>query len=211
MKIVLLGPSGAGKGSISELVKRDFEIPHISSGSLFREHVANRTALGIEVEDYVNSGHFVPDDLTFQMIMERIEQSDCISGFLLDGFPRTLRQAELLADFVNMDYVFDLRISDDIVAKRLSGRFMCSACNAIHNKMTSDLTACRVCGGAEFYQREDDTEAVIRLRLKQYHDNIKGILDFYSSHGILHTIDIQLEDRPKEIFARICDIIRTQQ
>lgn len=208
MKIVLLGPSGAGKGSIAEKLTGSFPIVHISSGQLFRQHVAKKTRIGIKAGKYINKGLFAPDKLTVEMIKERIKQPDCKSGFILDGFPRTINQAELFDKISPIDFAIQLDISDEVVTERLGGRYMCSKCHAIHNIKIDEMKACKKCGQSGddiFYQRDDDKTEYIVLRLSQYHENIADILNFYKNRGKLLTVHIDSTDNLDIVYKKVID------
>ena len=196
MKIVLIGPSGAGKGSLAEFIVRDYGIVHISTGQIFRENIANKTALGIEAEKFIDEGLFVPDEITVKMLLERLGAEDCKKGFILDGFPRTINQAKLLDENFDVDLVVEIDASDETVMSRLGGRYMCRECDAIHNSRNDDLRKCKGCGAeGKFYQRDDDREEKILKRLQQYHDQSGPVLDYYRGKGAKRALFIRLESR----------------
>ena len=200
MKLILIGPSGSGKGSLAEFLVRDFKIPHISTGAIFRDNIARKTPLGIRVAELVNNGIFVPDEITMEMLFERLRKSDCKKGFILDGVPRTVNQAEILAKEVDVDLVIELDASDEVVINRLAGRYMCSACNVIHNIRYEDVTKCKSCGGAQLYQRDDDKEESIKIRLEQYHEQSGPILEFYRKQGKLFTVHTKADHKPPQVY-----------
>jgi adenylate kinase len=201
MKLILIAPSGGGKGSLADLIVQDYGIPNISTGDIFRKNMREKTPLGIEAEGYVNSGKWVPDELTIKMILERIGEGDCKNGYILDGFPRTLKQAEALAAKVDMDCVVELDITDELVIGRLAGRWMCKSCSYIWNSRFEGFKsdACGKCDG-EIYQRDDDKEEFIARRLAQYREANKGILDFYRKKGILYSVEIKPEYMPADTY-----------
>ncbi|EHM09760.1 adenylate kinase family protein [Thermanaerovibrio velox DSM 12556] len=195
MRVILLGPPGAGKGTQAAAVKERFQIPHISTGDMLREHVKEGTELGRKAKEYMDGGKLVPDDLIIAMMEDRLSKEDCAGGFLLDGFPRTLPQAEALDRLlskmgIKLDGVVLLDVSDDVVVERLSGRRVCRSCGAIyhvsfHPSSRGDL--CEACGG-ELYQRDDDREEVIRRRLKVYHEQTAPLESYYEGKGLLRRV-----------------------
>jgi len=202
MKLILIGPSGAGKGSLAEYLVRDYGIPHISTGQMFRDNITNKTPLGMEAEKYINEGLFVPDEITAGMLFDRISQPDCQKGFILDGYPRSLNQAMLLSRKVGIDRVIEITASNETVLARLGGRYMCKKCGQIHNTLIDeDITKCRDCGD-ELYQREDDREEKILKRLEQYYAQADPILEFYRSQGILITVKSEIDDRPVDLYGK---------
>jgi adenylate kinase len=207
MKIVLIGPSGAGKGSLAEFIVRDNKIPHISTGQFFRDNIAEKTPLGLEAEKYVNNGILVPDEITVKMLLVRLEKKDCGNGFVLDGFPRTLKQAELLAKKIDIDYAVEINASDETVIERLGGRYMCQKCGTIHNVRFDNVKECKSCGHTEFYQREDDREEKILKRLEQYHAQSAPLLAFYRGQGKLITVNSNIQDRPENLYAKFLDLL----
>jgi len=201
MKLILIAPSGGGKGSLADLIVKDYNIPNISTGDIFRKNINERTPLGIKAEKFVKSGAWVPDDLTIDLILDRLQYGDCKNGFILDGFPRTLNQAKALAGKVSIDAVVELDITDELVIERLAGRWMCRACQYIWNTRFEGFRedACGKCAG-EIYQRDDDKEEVIARRLAQYREANKDILNFYRKKGILFSVEIQPEYMPTDTY-----------
>lgn len=202
MKIILLGPSGSGKGTLARFICKDFGIPHISTGDLFRENIAKKTPLGILVEENITGGLWISDDITMRMLMERLGSEDARCGFILDGVPRTMTQAWLLDSNVKVDLVIELNVADDIVMDRLTGRFVCTRCNKNHNTKLGAVDKCRSCGGS-LYQREDDTEEAIRFRLKQFRASLRDIKKFYKEKGTLFSVDVAEDDLPAEVYGRV--------
>jgi adenylate kinase len=196
MKIILLGPPGAGKGTQAAAIRGKFGIPHISTGDIFRENVRAGTPLGIEARKYMDAGQLVPDGLVVSMVADRLGKPDCVSGFLLDGFPRTLPQAEafdvyLTEKNMQLDGVVLLDVDDETVVCRLSGRRVCRSCGEIYHvsfKPSKKGSQCELCGG-ELYQRDDDTEQVIRNRLAVYHLQTAPLISFYREKTLLRSVD----------------------
>jgi len=201
MKLILIAPSGGGKGSLADLIVRDYTIPNISTGDIFRKNIREGTPLGLKAEAFVNSGKWVPDELTIDLILDRVQYGDCRNGFILDGFPRTLNQAKALAEKVEIDSVIELDITDELVISRLAGRWMCKNCQYIWNTRFEGFVegSCGKCGG-EIYQRDDDKEEFIAKRLKQYREANKDILDFYKKKGLLFTVQIGPEYMPTDTY-----------
>ncbi|AZQ72134.1 MULTISPECIES: adenylate kinase [Streptomyces] len=196
MRIVLVGPPGAGKGTQAAYLAKNLAIPHISTGDLFRANISQGTPLGQKAQEYMRSGQLVPDEVTIGMAKDRMEQEDAAEGFLLDGFPRNLAQAEALdtilkADGLGLDAVLDLEVPEDEVVKRIAGRRMCRKDSShifhvIYNPPAAE-GVCDVCGG-ELYQREDDSEDTVRKRLEVYHSETEPIIDYYKAQGLVVTI-----------------------
>jgi len=192
--IILLGAPGSGKGTQATELAKSYSLPHISTGDLFRDNIKNGTPLGQKAKSFIDKGQLVPDSLVFDMLFDRLGKPDCQKGYILDGFPRNVSQAETLKgklqDKVRLS-IFNLKISDDEVIKRLTSRLTCKKCGHIFNTInTPPKTAgvCDVCGG-ELYQRPDDTEAVIRERLKVYHEQTQPVEDYYRGQKMLTDID----------------------
>ncbi|MCL2755662.1 MAG: nucleoside monophosphate kinase [Firmicutes bacterium] len=199
MKLILLGPSGAGKGTLVDYIMDDFPTTHISTGMIFRKNIKERTPLGIAAEEYSKAGLWVPDDITVKMIFDRLKENDVKNGFILDGYPRTFNQANLLNDYVKIDLVIELDIEDEIVIERLSGRWICTKCEKNHNVKLGQIEQCRKCG-ADLYQREDDKEAIIRNRLASYHAEADAMSGFYVQRGNLVKIKITKDMMPIDVY-----------
>ncbi len=216
MNIVLMGPPGAGKGTQAEYIVNTVQIPHISTGDAFRLAMKEGTELGVKAKEYVDKGLLVPDDITIGIVRERLQQEDCKGGFLLDGFPRTLSQAEALDEIVadlgrKMDHVINISVNRELLLKRLTGRRICKACGATYH-ITFNPPArdgvCDKCGG-ELYQRSDDTEEKVGTRLDEYTNKTAPLLDFYSRKGVLRQIDG--EKSIEEVSADIQALLRGQR
>jgi adenylate kinase len=195
MRLVLLGPPGAGKGTQAKHIAGHYGIPNISTGDIFRSNVAEMTELGDLAKSYMDEGELVPDDVTIAMVRERLGRDDTEPGFLLDGFPRTVPQAEAMNDIldeydVGLDAVLKLQVDDDEVVRRLSGRRVCRSCgHAYHiesNRPTHD-GVCDICGG-ELYQRDDDQPETIRRRLDVYHAQTRPLVEYYEARDLLRWV-----------------------
>ena len=190
MRIIIFGPQGSGKGTQAELIARRRGFPYISTGDIFRYHLKNKTELGMQVEKYVNAGQLVADDLTNQIVRDRIEQPDCAVGFVLDGYPRTAEQVDYLERIAAIDLAFVIEISDQEAIARLSQRLACKCGLSYHPVHNPPLTEgkCDRCGGALF-RRDDDQPEAIAQRLAIYHEQTKPLLERYAQRGVLHRID----------------------
>ena len=191
MKLIFLGPPGAGKGTLAALVSKEYEIPQISTGDIFRDAIKRETELGKKVKEIVGRGDLVPDELTVSLVRERLGQPDAAGGYILDGFPRTIPQATSLGEFQAMDAVVNFSISDEIVVGRLSGREVCKSCGAIYHvkNMPSKVKGvCDKCGG-QLYTRPDDTIESITNRLEVYKKQTEPLVDYYREKRLLRDID----------------------
>ncbi|MFP4364727.1 MAG: adenylate kinase [Spirochaetia bacterium] len=199
MKLVFLGPPGAGKGTIASEAADIFNIPHISTGQLFRNAIQNMTELGKKVKPILDSGDLVPDELTIELLKERISQNDAQNGFILDGFPRTINQAEELAKVEPEIQVVNFEVPDEVIIKRLSGRRVCSKCGeTYHVDYMPPKTpgVCDKCGG-QLITRDDDKEESIRNRLEVYKEKTFPLIDYYKKQGGLLSIDAN--KKPEEV------------
>lgn len=196
MRIVLVGPPGAGKGTQAAYLAQNLSIPHIATGDLFRANISQGTDLGKQARAYMDAGQLVPDEVTIGMAKDRMAQSDAVGGFLLDGFPRNVGQAEALDvmlkdEGVKLDAVLDLEVPEDEVVKRIAGRRVCrnNSAHVFHLTYNPPKTegVCDVCGG-ELYQRDDDSEETVRTRLEVYHTQTEPIIDYYRAQGLVVTI-----------------------
>lgn len=196
MKLILLGAPGAGKGTQAEIVCDKLNIPAISTGNILREAMKNETEMGVKAKAFIDSGALVPDDVIIGIIKERLAQDDCKNGFILDGVPRTVAQAEALEEMgVGIDKVVDIEVSDERIIQRLSGRRVCSACGASYHttaKPSVKPDVCDRCGGA-LIVRKDDEPATILERLKIYHELTEPLVDFYRERGKLVVVEGQEE------------------
>ena len=192
---IFLGPPGAGKGSLAVKVAEDYKIPHISTGDIFRANIKAQTPLGVKVKAIIDSGSLVSDELTFELVKDRLAQSDCKNGYILDGFPRTIPQAEMLEKLVNDVKVVNFEIKDEIVIRRLSTRRVCKACGANFNVLTLPPKVegvCDKCGG-ELYQRDDDKQESILHRMDVYREQTEPLINFYKEKGKITDLDASIE------------------
>lgn len=196
MRLILLGPPGAGKGTQAKRVIEEFDIPHISTGDIFRKNIKEKTELGQKVEGLLAQGKLVPDELTIEIVWDRLDQEDCKNGFLLDGFPRTIPQAEALDEGLakrglKLDRVLNIDVDKDSLVKRLSGRRICPNCGAsyhIDNNPTKVEGICDACQ-TPVIQREDDKEETVLDRIKVYDSQTKPLVDFYNKQDLVFTVD----------------------
>ncbi|BAG07594.1 adenylate kinase [Finegoldia magna] len=196
MRLILLGPPGAGKGTQAKRVIEEFDIPHISTGDIFRKNIKEKTELGQKVEGLLAQGKLVPDELTIEIVWDRLDQEDCKNGFLLDGFPRTIPQAEALDEGLakrglKLDRVLNIDVDKDSLVKRLSGRRVCPSCGAsyhIDNNPTKVDGICDACQ-TPVIQREDDKEETVLDRIKVYDSQTKPLVDFYNKQDLVFTVD----------------------
>ena len=192
---VFLGPPGAGKGSLAVKVAEDYKIPHISTGDIFRANIKAQTPRGVKVKAIIDSGSLVSDELTFELVKDRLAQDDCKNGYILDGFPRTIPQAEMLDGLVADLKVVNFQISDDIGIGRLSTRRVCKACGANYNIKTLPPKVegiCDKCGG-ELYQRDDDKQESILHRMDVYREQTEPLINYYKNKGKITDLDASIE------------------
>ena len=196
MNIIFLGPPGAGKGTQAKVLVEKYVIPQISTGDMLREHVAKGTELGLKAKEYMEKGQLVPDEIILSMVKERLSQDDAQKGFILDGFPRTVAQAEALDKLLEemgkkIEYVLALIVPDEELVTRLTGRRTCKNCGMMYHikfKPPKVEGKCDACGG-ELYQRPDDNEETVRNRLKVYHEQTAPLIEYYRKKGVLFEVD----------------------
>ncbi|MBD8500595.1 MULTISPECIES: adenylate kinase [Paenibacillus] len=200
MNILFMGPPGAGKGTQAERIVTEFGIPHISTGDAFRAAMREETPIGLKAKEYIDQGLLVPDDVTVGIVRERLAQPDCEKGFLLDGFPRTLAQAEALDDMLGalgrkLDHVINLSVDRELLLARLTGRRICKSCGATYHVIFNPPQqegVCDKCQG-ELYQRSDDSEEKVGTRLDEYINKTAPLLDYYGNKGLLRDVDGEKE------------------
>ncbi|MEC7641171.1 MAG: adenylate kinase [Nitrospinota bacterium] len=212
MRLILLGPPGAGKGTQGKKLQERFEIPQISTGDILRAAVKNRTPLGEEAKTFMEAGQLVPDEVVVGLIKERIRQEDCAKGYILDGFPRTIVQAEKLSETLenmsqSIDSVIEITLDADELVSRLTGRSTCRGCGAMFHNVSHPPKKSGVCDDCEeqLYQRPDDNEETIRKRMEVYKNETAPVKDFYMKQGNLKTI--AGEGTEEEIFIRVCALV----
>ena len=203
MNLIFLGPPGAGKGTIASRVKGHYEIPHISTGDLFRAHIQNKTDLGIQVKSILDSGELVPDELTIEMVRQRLQEGDTANGFILDGFPRTIPQAEALGKFASIDAVLNFELRKESIVKRLSGRRIAKKSGRVYHIHYNPPKVEGRCdeSGEPLIQREDDKPEAIENRLAVYEKQTAPLIEYYSKQGSLVSIDA--EPSADEVFAQV--------
>lgn len=196
MKIIMLGAPGAGKGTQAKKIAAKYGIPHISTGDIFRTNIKNGTELGKKAKTYMDQGLLVPDELVVDLVVDRVNQDDCKNGYVLDGFPRTIPQAEALTEALEkmgqkVDFAIDVNVPDENIVKRMGGRRACVTCGATYHMVyapTKKEGICDTCGG-ELILRDDDKPETVQKRLNVYHDQTQPLIDYYTSQGILRTVD----------------------
>ena len=203
MKLVLLGAPGAGKGTQAVFLKDKHGLAHISTGDILRQNLNDGTELGLQAKKYMDAGELVPDELVMQMMADKLASLDPSQGFMLDGFPRTVKQAEFLSSKTDIDGVILFKVSDDDIVKRLLNRAVCRKCGTITN---FDNDKCPSCGG-ELYRRADDNEETIRSRLKVFHDQTEALIEYYRARNLL--LEIDATGMPEEIFARVISMLKS--
>ena len=196
MKIVMLGAPGAGKGTQANMIAEKYNIPHISTGDIFRANIKNGTELGKEAKGYMDKGQLVPDELTVKLLLDRVAQADCKNGYVLDGFPRTIPQAEVLDSELTkngekLDYAIDVDVPDENIIHRMGGRRACLKCGATYHVEyvpPKKDGICDVCG-SELVFRDDDKPETVKNRLKVYHDQTQPLIEYYTKQNVLHSVD----------------------
>lgn len=212
MKIILLGPPGAGKGTQAKSISNKYSIPHISTGDIFRKNISDQTPLGIEAKKYIDKGHLVPDKLTIDIIKDRLDEEDCNNGFLLDGYPRTVNQAEALEIMLNergekLDTALLIKVPKDFIIDRMTGRRVCTTCGASYHMKynpTKITGKCDICGSVVI-QREDDTEETVRERLDIYDAQTQPLINYYTKKSLLSQVDGT--QAINDVFKNICGIL----
>ncbi|MBO6205414.1 MAG: adenylate kinase [Lachnospiraceae bacterium] len=212
MKIVMLGAPGAGKGTQAKMIAEQYGIPHVSTGDIFRMNIKNGTELGKEAKTYMDKGELVPDELTVRILLDRVAQEDCKNGYVLDGFPRTIPQAEVLdAELTKLgdaiDYAINVDVPDENIVRRMSGRRACVSCGATYHIVHIPPKKEGICDkcGAELILRDDDKEETVKNRLSVYHAQTQPLIDFYTKKGVLKTVDGTVDSA--DVFAAIKKIL----
>jgi len=209
MKLIFLGPPGAGKGTQAAGVSAHFRVPHISTGDMFRSAIRNQTPTGLEAKRYMDAGQLVPDSVVIDMVRERLAMDDCKAGYLLDGFPRTVEQALALDEISAPDAVVDIEVPDERLMDRLTGRRVCGKCQGtFHISQLADPQTCPVCGGM-MIQRDDDKPETIATRLKAYHESTEPLIGYYSGEDKQRPVQgsalrrVDGDRRPEDVFKNI--------
>jgi len=216
LRIVMLGAPGAGKGTQAKRIAAGHGVPHVSTGDMFRAHLKNKTELGMRIQDILDAGQLVPDEVTCAIVKERLGDAECAGGYVLDGFPRTLPQGEALEQITaesgrRLDAAVEIHVEDDAIVERLTARRTCAKCGAIYNlkfdppKGGGALCDREGCGG-ELKLRDDDREETIRERLRVYHEMTKPLLGFYRDRGLLRTV-VEAGLPPEGVYAKIEEIL----
>jgi len=191
MNIVMFGAPGVGKGTYSKAIKGELGIPHISTGDIFRDNIKQETELGKQIKELIGRGEFVSDEITIEIVKQRLQEEDCKEGYLLDGFPRTLPQAKALREFAKVDVVLNFIAAEETIIQRLSGRRICKKCGAIYhtmNKKPKEENMCDNCN-VELFHRPDDQPEAIKERLRIYNEQTQPLIDFYKEEGLLKEVD----------------------
>ena len=189
MNIILLGAPGAGKGTEASRIVDTYKLPHISTGDIFRENIKNQTPIGLLAKSYIDKGALVPDEVTCKIVEERISREDCKNGYMLDGFPRTIAQAEALDKITKIDLVINIDVDFSLLLDRLCGRRVCKDCGeTYHLKRLNGELKCTRCGG-ELYQRKDDNPETVQSRLSVYNDQTAPLIEYYTNKGVIFNVD----------------------
>ncbi|ABS35316.1 adenylate kinase [Clostridium botulinum] len=212
MRIILLGPPGAGKGTQAKLISEEFSIPHISTGDIFRANIKEKTPLGIEAKRYIDNGQLVPDEVTIGIVKDRLTKDDCDNGFLLDGFPRTVAQAEALDEFLKginkeLDVALLIKVPEEFILERMTGRRVCTSCGASYHIRFNPPKIegkCDICDN-ELIQRKDDTEATVKERLEVYSKQTYPLINYYKDNGIIS--EVNGTESINEVFGNISNIL----
>ena len=212
MKIVMLGAPGAGKGTQAKMIASKYQVPHISTGDIFRANIKNGTELGKKAKEYMDQGLLVPDELTVDLVIDRLSQDDCKKGYILDGFPRTIPQAEALDAALakrgeKMDFAINVDVPDENIISRMSGRRACTGCGATYHIVYNPSKkgdVCEVCGET-LILRDDDKPETVQKRLIVYHDQTQPLIDYYTGQNILKTVDGNQD--MNDVFAAITEIL----
>ena len=212
MKIIMLGAPGAGKGTQAKKIAAKYQIPHVSTGDIFRANIKNGTELGMKAKSYMDAGGLVPDEITIGMLLDRIHEEDCVNGYVLDGFPRTIPQAESLTKALNdmgesIDYAVNVDVPDENIISRMSGRRACLACGATYHVEFNPPKKEGICDacGQQLVLRDDDKPDTVKKRLQVYHDQTQPLIEYYKKAGALAEVDGTLD--MEEVFRAIVRIL----
>ena len=212
MKIIMLGAPGAGKGTQAKMIAEKYALPHISTGDIFRANIKNQTELGMEAKKYMDEGKLVPDELTVKILLDRVAADDCRNGYVLDGFPRTIPQAEVLTKALEkmndaIDYAIDVDVPDENIVNRMGGRRACVTCGATYHIVHVPPKKENICDkcGSELILRDDDKPETVLNRLKVYHEQTQPLIDYYTAKGVLRTVDGTKD--MNDVFAEIVSIL----
>ncbi len=198
--IILLGAPGAGKGTQAALIHEEFDIPHISTGDILRRNIKEGTPLGVKAKSFIDAGELVPDEVVIGLVEQRLQEEDCKNGYILDGFPRTIPQAESLDKVARIDIALNIDVPFDVIMERMSGRRMCACGETYHVSTLGGATTCKKCGG-ELYIREDDKPETVANRLKVYEAQTQPLIDYYRKQGKLK--DVNAVGAIDEIFENV--------
>ena len=212
MKIIMLGAPGAGKGTQAKMIADKYQVPHISTGDIFRANIKNGTELGAKAKKYMDDGLLVPDELVCDLVVDRVQQDDCKKGYILDGFPRTIPQAEALDAALaklgeGVDYAINVEVPDENIVRRMGGRRACVGCGATYHVVynpTKKENVCDTCG-AELILRDDDKPETVEKRLAVYHEQTQPLIDYYTQKGIIAEVDGTVD--MQDVFTAICKIL----
>lgn len=212
MKIIMLGAPGAGKGTQAKMIAEKYQVPHISTGDIFRANIKNGTDLGIEAKKFMDQGLLVPDELTVKILLDRVSMADCKNGYVLDGFPRTIPQAEVLDKALaelgdTIDYAINVDVPDENIINRMSGRRACLGCGTtFHIKYIAPKAEgiCDCCG-KELILRDDDQPETVKKRLDVYHEQTRPLMDYYTNKGVLKTVDGTVD--MQDVFQAIVEVL----
>ncbi len=203
MNIILLGAPGAGKGTQASKISAAYNLPHISTGDIFRENIKNQTPIGVLAKSFIDKGQLVPDEVTCKIVEERISRADCANGYMLDGFPRTIAQAEALDKIAKIDLVINIDVDHSLLMDRLCGRRVCKDCGeSYHISRLGDKTDCARCGG-ELYQRKDDNPETVQSRLRVYNAQTSPLIEYYTKKGIL--FNVVGNTTPEDVFEKVSE------
>lgn len=207
LRLVFIGPPGIGKGTYASAISRIYGIPHISTGDIFREEIEKQTELGKKVESYVKKGELVPDEIVIEVVKNRLQKEDCKEGFILDGFPRTIKQAEALEKFAKIDLVLNFYAPDEVIIERVSGRVVCPNCGAIYHLKfmpPKEPWKCDKCG-SKLVRRPDDEPEVVKKRLEIYRKQFAPIIEFYRKRGLL--VDVEASELADKVVPKIVKVL----